>query len=218
MSIPHNAVDASVGLSTLPHQVALGIKSRSRPPQRERNPPEQAVDGDDSDQDPNPLPGPSLRIPILMKHTTAPDLALRRQIRLIHAVAPGTAVIDPPGELVDHHALKYVGLVVDVVEDVLPERVQDGRGHEEAADGHPEAVGEGDEGQGDDEVGEDGGDEDDEGFGGHEVEEEPHHPGEEGGAVGAEVGEPVGDDGEEDGDDDCVVVISVYVYGRWINK
>lgn len=91
-------------------------------------------------------------------------------------------------------------LIVNVVENIFPERVKDLGGDEEPADTHPEAVGEGDESQGDDEVGEDGGHEDDEGFGGDEVQEEPHYPGEEGGGGRIEVGEPVGDNGEEEGD------------------
>lgn len=74
----------------------------------------------------------------------------------------------------------------------MPEGVEYGVGDEEAADAHPEAVGEGDYGQRDDEVGEEGGGEDDERFSGEEVEEEPEDPVEEGGGVGTEVGEPVG--------------------------
>ena len=74
-------------------------------------------------------------------------------------------------KLVHHHSLKDIRLVVYVVEDVLPEDIEDGGRDEEAADGHPEAVGEGGQGQADDEVGEDGGHEHDEGFSGHEIEE-----------------------------------------------
>lgn len=84
------------------------------------------------------------------------------------------------------------------MEDIVPEWVEDCRGDQEPADAHPQAVGEGDYCQRDDEVGEEGGDEDDEGFGGEEVKEKPEDPGKEGGCVGAEVGEPVGDDGEDD--------------------
>lgn len=61
-------------------------------------------------------------------------------------------------EFVHHHSLEDVGLVIDVMEDVFPEDVEDCRGDEETADAHPEAVGEGDEGESDHEVGEDGGD------------------------------------------------------------
>lgn len=125
-------------------------------------------------------------------------------------------------EFVDHHALEDVCLfilllvlgvdggvfwgkgwrylIIYIMKNVFPKGVENLGGHEEPADAHPETVGEGDEGEGDDEVGEDGGHEDDEGFGGYEVEEEPHYPGEEGGGGGVEVGEPVGDYGEEEGD------------------
>jgi hypothetical protein len=60
------------------------------------------------------------------------------------------AIVRHPLELIHHHAREDVGLVVDVVEDVLVEDVEDCRGHEEAADAHPEAVGEGDYGEGED--------------------------------------------------------------------
>ena len=107
-------------------------------------------------------------------------------------------------ELIDHHALEDVGLVVDVVEDVAPEGVERVRGHEEATGAHPEAVGEGGAGERDDEDGDQRADEHDERLGRDEVEEEPHDPGEEGFGRGAEVGEPVGDDGEEHGDQEEV--------------
>lgn len=113
-------------------------------------------------------------------------------------MTPLPAPIHALRKLIHHHPLEHIRLVVDVRERVVPEGVEDGVGDEEAADAHPEAVGEGDDGEGDDEVGEEGGGEDDEGFGGEEVEEEPEDPVEEGGGVGAEVGEPVGYYGEED--------------------
>lgn len=90
------------------------------------------------------------------------------------------------------------------MKDVLVKGVENGRRDHEAADGHPEAVCEGHEGQGDDEAGHEGGHEDDERLGGQQVEEEPHDPGEEGLGRGLEVGQPVRDDGEEDGDEEQV--------------
>lgn len=121
-------------------------------------------------------------------------------------MAGGVAVIHAVLEFVDHHSLEDIGLVVDIMEDVSPERVEDLLRNQEPADTHPEAVCEGHDGQGDDEVRKDGGDEDDERFCGDKVEEDPHDEGEEGCGGGLEVGEPVGDDGEEGGDYDCVVV------------
>ena len=109
-------------------------------------------------------------------------------------MTPCPTAIRPLRELVNHHPLEHIRLVVDVVEHVFPERVEEGEWHEEPADAHPEAVGEGYDGEGEDEVGEERGYQHDEGFGGEEVEEEPHYPGEEGGCRGTEVGEPVGYD------------------------
>ncbi len=88
------------------------------------------------------------------------------------------------------------------MEHISPKHVQDVGAHQEAAHTHPESVGEGRESEGDDEVGEERRHEDDEGFAREEIEEEPHHPGEEAARRGAEVVEPVGDDGEDEGDED----------------
>ena len=74
-------------------------------------------------------------------------------------------------EFVNHHSLEYICLVIDIVGPVSPKDVQDFRRDEEAADAHPETVGEGGEGEGDNEIGKERGYEDDERFGGYEVEE-----------------------------------------------
>jgi hypothetical protein len=55
---------------------------------------------------------------------------------------------------------------------IPPKDIQLRHRDEETPDGHPEAIGESREGEGGDEDGCQGGDEDDEGFGGQEVEEE----------------------------------------------
>jgi hypothetical protein len=91
-----------------------------------------------------------------------------------------------------------VCLIVNIMEDISPEDVQQLRADHESVDRHPQSVGEGSEGQRNDEVGEDGGYEDDEGLGGDEIEEEPHDPHEECLGCWLEVSEPVGDDGEND--------------------
>lgn len=118
-------------------------------------------------------------------------------------MAARIAVIVAALELVYHHPLEDVGLVVDIVENVSPEGVEDLLGNQESADAHPQTVRKGDYGKGDDEIREDGCHEDNEGFGGDEVEEDPHDEGEEGGRGRLEVGEPVGDDRKERGDYDC---------------
>ncbi len=82
--------------------------------------------------------------------------------------------------------------VVNIMENVAPEGVQDGGRDQEATDAHPKAVCKGGESEGDDEVGEDGREKNDKRFSGQEVEEEPHHPREEGRGSWAEVGEPIG--------------------------
>lgn len=93
----------------------------------------------------------------------------------------------------------------------MPKRIENCDGDEEPTDAHPETVCEGDDCEREDKVGEEGCYENDEGFGGEEVEEEPEDPGEEGGCGGGEVGEPVGDDGEEDCYYDCIFVSGVIV-------
>ncbi|GJC95649.1 spore wall protein 2 [Colletotrichum higginsianum] len=137
-------------------------------------------------------------------HALAGDLALAGQRRLEHAAAAVAAGVGPLGELVTHHALEDVLLVVPVVEDVAVEGVEDGGGDHEAVDAHPQAVGEGDEGEADDEAREQRGEEDDEALGGEQVEEEPEDPDEEGVGGRAEVGQPVGDGGEDEGDEEEV--------------
>ena len=113
----------------------------------------------------------------------------------------GTSV-NPVLEFIDHHTLKDIGLIVDVVEDVFPENIQSAHWNEEAVHAHPKTVGESGDCEGDYEDGEDGTDEDDEGFGSDEVEEEPEHPDPEGVRCVVEISEPVFDEGEEDGDEE----------------
>lgn len=171
-------------------------------------------------------------VAVLVEHALAGDLALVRERRDVHALAAGAAAVGALGELVDHHALEDVLLVVPVVEDVLVEDVEDGRldcgraprllgrpprfdvekrgggGRQlthEPPDRHPQTISKGDEGQRDHEAREQRRHEDDEALGGDEVEEEPHDPDEEGLGCGLEVAEPVADDRVEDGDADCRV-------------
>lgn len=94
-------------------------------------------------------------------------------------------------ELVHHHALEDVRLVVDVVEDVLPENIQERHRDQEPSDAHPKAVRKSGQGEGDDEVREDAGDEDHERLGSDKVEKEPHDPGEESAGCRLHVDQPV---------------------------
>ena len=93
-------------------------------------------------------------------------------------------------------------LVVDVVEDVAPKNIQLGGLDKEASDAHPETIGESRDSQSNNEYWERGGDQDDKGFCGEKIEEQPHDPREECLAAWLEVGEPVGNDREENSDDD----------------
>ena len=59
-------------------------------------------------------------------------------------------------KLIDHHALENIALVVDVVEDILPEDVEDLGSDEKAANTHPKSICESSERERYDEVWEDG--------------------------------------------------------------
>jgi len=107
-------------------------------------------------------------------------------------------------ELVDHHSLENVALVIDVVEDVSPEGVELLRWDEETTSAHPQTVCKGSGGKSNDEDRYKRSDEYDERLGGDQIEEEPHDPSEESLSGRSEVAEPVGNDGEEDGDDEEV--------------
>lgn len=141
-------------------------KPRSSLAQVNDDPAQQAIDGDDADQDADPSALFADRIAVLLQHRSPRDLALSRQLRHVHALTPATTAVSPLTELIDHHALEDPSLVVDITERVLPEDVEDRQRDEEAADAHPETVCESDKGERYNEVGNDGGDEDDERFGG----------------------------------------------------
>lgn len=123
---------------------------------------------------------------------------------MIPTLRAARAIKCPVFEFIDHHTLKHVGLVIDVMKHVFPERVQRAHGNQKAIDAHPQTVGERGHGEGNDENREDGADEDDERLGGHEVEEQPENPDKKGAGVRSEVTEPVLDHGEEEGDEEQV--------------
>jgi hypothetical protein len=95
---------------------------------------------------------------------------------------------------------KGVPLIIDLVKGILPKDVQGGGCDEETADRHPQTVGECGNGKGDDKDGEDGGDEDDEGFGGNEFDVQDCEVIEETVGRWTDIHQPVCDDGKEEGD------------------
>lgn len=180
-----------------------GCSSASEP---KDEPAESTVTGDDTDHDAHPLAGVANVVAVVVKHCSAADETLVGEIGVVHAgalVARGLRRCASKGasaELVDHHALEDVGLVVNVVEHVAPEWVEGLRWHEETSGAHPQAVGKGGSGQSDDEDRNDRADQDDKRLSSEQIEEEPHDPGEESRCSGAEVRQPVCDNREEDGD------------------
>lgn len=165
-------------------------------PHRQHRPPEEPIDGYNSNQNSRPLAFPSCLISKSMEDAGSGNFALIFQRTGIHTMASRIAVVCPFGELVDHHPLEDVGLVVDVMENVLPEHVEDGWRNEEASNTHPETVCKRRESQSNDEVGEEGGHQDDKRFGGEKVKEEPHDECEECVCSTSEVNKPVCDNGK----------------------
>jgi len=101
-------------------------------------------------------------------------------------------------ELIRHHTLKNVALVIDVMEDISPKHVQLIFGHQETADAHPQPVRKGRQSECDDEDGSQRRQEHDKGLGAEEVKEEVKNPAEEGRGCGREVREEVSGKGKED--------------------
>jgi hypothetical protein len=103
-----------------------------------------------------------------------------------------------------HHALKDVGLIIDVVEHVFPKHIQRPQGHHEAAHTHPQPVDKRRHGQCHDEDGRDIRHEHDKAFGGQQIQKQPQDPRPEANGRRPEVGEPVRDDGEGEADEEEV--------------
>lgn len=157
-------------------------------------PAKSAVASDNADHDANPLASVADVVAVVVENGGAGNEALVCQLSLVQAGAALTRVLGrcagevAGSELVDHHALEDVRLVVNVVEDVAPEGIEGLRRYEETSSAHPKTVGKGGGGQCNDEDGHDRADQDDEGLGSEQIEEEPHDPGEESLRGGAEVG------------------------------
>lgn len=130
-----------------------------------------SVTDNDADEDTDPLSSPAGRIAISLQHAGPCDHTPRRQVRLVHTLATGSARIGTFGEFVHHHALEDVGLIaktlllvngntewemsyrrgthliIDVMEYVFPKDIQNSRAHQEAAHAHPKAIRKSDDGQ-----------------------------------------------------------------------
>jgi len=165
-----------------------------------------SVDSNDGQQDTNVFASLARLVAIGIQQSSTRNQALLIKRRLVSTVVTtvairGTSVVSVR-KLIDHHTLKDVALVVDVVEDVAPEGVQVSRANHETHSAHPETVGKGSGSQSNDKDRNDTGDEDDKGLSGNQVEEEPHDPHPEASSCAAEVTKPVHDNAEEQGDDE----------------
>lgn len=112
----------------------------------EYSPAQEPVCGNDANQDADPLSSLASLVIILLKDAPSINQALTGQLSLVHTSAPvaglvlGTRV-GSSGELINHHTLENVALVVNVVENISPEGVKAVRCNHEAAYAHPESVG-----------------------------------------------------------------------------
>ena len=154
----------------------------------------------------NPRPLQARMIIKRLQYRRPPYLSHARQITLIHAMIPAHRIsrtsVYPVFEFINHHALKDVGLIIDIVKNVFPENIQCAHRNKEAVHAHPEPISESRDCEGDYEDRENRTDENDEGFCGDEIEEEPEHPDPEGVRCVVEISEPVCHDGEEHGDEE----------------
>lgn len=134
-----------------------GVRCSLRFPQIEHKPAEEATSHNKQQQDANPRPDAVGRISKRLEQRLALDDALLGQVA-DHArtIPPGRAMVVPMGKLVDRHAARNVGLVVDVIERVPPKRVHPLHRDDKPARAHPNGVDERDEGQRDEKVGNQG--------------------------------------------------------------
>ena len=98
----------SLALDTI--TVSPGSCPGSSLAQTQRNPSKQPIHGYNPHQDPSPFPGPARRIPVCLEHARPADLALRCQVRHVHALALRAARVRPLREFIDHHALEDIRL------------------------------------------------------------------------------------------------------------
>lgn len=106
-------------------------------------PSQESVYRNDSNHDPHPLALAVQRVAIARQNRCAGNPALVLERAGIHARAlsgNGLTCVAALFELVDHHALEDVGLIVNVVKHVLPERIEHRQRHQEAAHAHPQSV------------------------------------------------------------------------------
>lgn len=98
----------SLALDTI--TVSPGSCPGSSLAQTQRNPSKQPIHGYNPHQDPSPFPGPARRIPVCLEHARPADLALRCQVRHVHALALRAARVRPLREFINHHALEDIRL------------------------------------------------------------------------------------------------------------
>ena len=82
-------------------------------PEMQRQPAQNSVTDNNADENTNPLSRPPSRIAISLQHASPCDHTLRRQFRLVHAMATRSARVSALREFVDHHALEDIGLEVN---------------------------------------------------------------------------------------------------------
>lgn len=186
---------------------------------------EQTVNGDDSNHDSNSLAKLPCFVIIERENSFPVDPALVCKIAFIGTRTSmrsrhrGRTSVCATRKLVHKHPTEHVSLsvsegytqldgrsmthlIVNVVEHISPEHIESLRGYEKAIHGHPQAVCECYQGEGDDEIWKNGGYQHDERFGGHEIQEEPHHVGEECVSARSEIDQPVRDQREHKRDAD----------------
>jgi hypothetical protein len=81
-------------------------------PKYKHSPAEQSVSRNDTDEDADPGALETNLIPVLVQNTSSCNLTLRRELRLVHAVAAGATGVRLMLELIDHHALEDPSLRV----------------------------------------------------------------------------------------------------------
>lgn len=87
---------------------ALGLLKPSHGPAKD------PVHQNDRQHYANPLALIPILVSILRQYTFPINLALRRKLSLVHALAAAAAVVGAIAELVDHHAAEDVALLLEV--------------------------------------------------------------------------------------------------------
>lgn len=111
--------------------------------QVEHEPSQESVSKYNAEQDANPFSSLADLVPIVVENAGALNQTLIGQRRIVETAAASSGVsagVVARSKLVNHHPLKHVALVVNIVKDVAPEGVQLLRWHEETTRAHPQTV------------------------------------------------------------------------------